>query len=150
MTILSKDKGSTFVGFTFETTSETNRVCKEELWHYNGGFMLVESWPSSGKWEDTKLEGIPCWVRIFGFPTKALNISIVETFAAFVGEIVEIPWSNPGMIFLNGYARAKIKFLVDKPVFIGKFIPFNGKREWIYIRFEDLPLICYGCGKWGA
>lgn len=78
-----------------------------------------------------------------------MNKAIVERFAAFAGEIVEIPWKNPNRIFLNGYARAKVKFPVKRPVFTGKFIPFNGKKEWVYLKFEDLQLICYLCGKWG-
>ena len=63
--------------------------------------------------------------------------------------MVELPWSNPNKIFLNGFARMKIRFLANKSVFAGKFIPINGKKEWVYLRFEDLPLLCYGCGKWG-
>ena len=54
--ILRKDEGSTYVGFTFETVGEAKRVSKEEIWYYNGGFMIVEDWPRTGSWENAQLK----------------------------------------------------------------------------------------------
>ena len=60
------------------------------------------------------------------------------------GEVLELPWNNQNKILLNGYARMKVEFPVEKCVFVGKLIPINGRKEWVLLRFEDLPLMCYG------
>ena len=40
--VLLKDDCSTFVGFNFEKSFDGHRVTREGLWHYNGGFVIVE------------------------------------------------------------------------------------------------------------
>ena len=80
--------------------------------------MLVEDWPSAGGWKNATLNKLPYWVRLFGFPTNALTKANVEKFGALAGEVVVVPWSNVNRILLNGYARLKIKFPVDQPVYL--------------------------------
>lgn len=117
--ILMRDKCSTFMGITFDKSSDALMVWKEGVWQYNGGFLLVMDWPISGDWKDAKLDRVPCWVRVYDFPRLALNKTNVTRIGKLAGEILENTWSNVERILLNGFSRLKINFPVDNGIFLG-------------------------------
>uniref|UniRef100_A0A803Q5C9 Uncharacterized protein n=1 Tax=Cannabis sativa TaxID=3483 RepID=A0A803Q5C9_CANSA len=88
-------------------------------------------------------------VRVYGFPTNALNQSNIERVVLMARKIMDLPWNNNDQIVLNGYARVKIKFHMDQKIFSCRFITINGRKEWIQFQSEEILLLCYRCGRWG-
>ncbi|KAF4347206.1 hypothetical protein G4B88_021527 [Cannabis sativa] len=72
---------------------------------------------------------------------------------AYIGEmagvIEELKWHNDRRMFLNGYVRMRIGFPLNKSLFVGRFVPSDGKCYWIQLKFERLSMLCYNCGRWG-
>lgn len=123
---------------------------KEKMpWNFGGGLLILEEWPKSGKWQDAKLDGVPCWIRMRGFPWKVLNLTNARKMGGLAGEILDLRWKDGARNLLHNYARVRIKFPINKSIFVGKYILVEGKKEWVQFKFERLPLLCFKCGIWG-
>ncbi|KAF4396903.1 hypothetical protein F8388_004871 [Cannabis sativa] len=147
--IMEEDTGSSFFGLSFHSRGDAKKVLEKQPWIFNGGFLVLEAWPTSGQWRDARLDRVSLWVKMRGFPLKALTLNNVKRLGKLAGEVQDILWNNPQQIFLNGYVRARIGFSIMDEVFVGRFIPVDGGKQWVQIKFDKLPLLCFNCGFWG-
>ncbi|KAF4368452.1 hypothetical protein G4B88_028313 [Cannabis sativa] len=137
------------VGFSFKTPQDANLVLSKQPWYFNGGLLVLEAWPDTGQWRDYNLNKISCWIKMRGWPLKLFTQRNVRRMGEMAGEIEDFKWQNDRGMFLNGYVRMRIGFPLNKSLFVGRFLPSDGKRFWIQFRFERLSMLCYGCGRWG-
>lgn len=68
--------------------------------------MILKKWPDSGQWEDADLDGVPCWIKMMGFPKEALTCKNVERLAQMAGRVLELNW-NERKILLDGVCSFK-------------------------------------------
>ncbi|KAF4360099.1 hypothetical protein F8388_015968 [Cannabis sativa] len=137
------------VGFSFKTSQDAKLVLAKQPWYFNGGLLVLEAWPDTGQWRDYNLNKISCWIKMRGWPLKLFTQRNVRRIGEMAGEIEDFKWQNDRRMFLNGYVRMRIGFLLNKSLFVGRFLPSDGKRFWIQFKFERLSMLCYGCGRWG-
>lgn len=117
----------TFVGLTFENKDDVRWIRENMPWIFGGGLMLVEKWPTSGYWEDAKFSGVSCWVKMVGFPLSAFTESNIRKMGKYAGEVLEVKWRSSNQWMLQRIGRAKFLFLLNRSIFVGKFI--LGERE---------------------
>uniref|UniRef100_A0A803QJV0 Reverse transcriptase n=1 Tax=Cannabis sativa TaxID=3483 RepID=A0A803QJV0_CANSA len=147
--VYEKKEEHSIVGFSFKSMGDTKTVLARQPWIFNGGLLLLEEWPSSGQWADFRLDKVSCWVKIKGIPLKMFTQRNVQKLGEMAGEVEDFKWSRDKRMFLNGYARMRIGFPLQKSVFVGRFIPSDGRQHWVQFKFERLPMLCFGCGLWG-
>ncbi|KAF4404312.1 hypothetical protein G4B88_014768 [Cannabis sativa] len=147
--IMEEDKGSSYFGLSFHNRGDAKKVLEKQPWLFNGGFLVLEEWPNSGQWRDARLDRVPLWVKMRGFPLKALTLNNVKRLGNLAGVVQDVVWNNPQQIFLNGYVRVRIGFPIMGEVFVGRFIPVDGGKRWVQLKFDKMPLICFNCGVWG-
>uniref|UniRef100_A0A803NZM7 CCHC-type domain-containing protein n=1 Tax=Cannabis sativa TaxID=3483 RepID=A0A803NZM7_CANSA len=144
-----EDGDSYVVGFSFKSKKDASVVLSKQPWFFNGGLLILEEWPDTGQWKDFKLEKISCWIKMKGMPLKMFTQKNLRRLGEMAGEIEEFKWHNDRRMFLNGYVRMRIGFPLNRNLFVGRFIPSEGKQHWVQIKFERLSMLCYGCGRWG-
>lgn len=44
---------------------------------------------------------------------------------------------------------AKIRYPVDKSIFVGIYLKVDGKKWYVQFKFESVSLLCFSCGIWG-
>ncbi|KAF4363194.1 hypothetical protein F8388_020764 [Cannabis sativa] len=147
--VLDGSTDTNLVGISFQSKQDAQWVLDKQPWIFNGGFLILEEWPRSGNWQDAKLDKVFSWVRIRGFPLKVFTLNNVKRFSSMAGEVVDIKWSSTQQVFLNNYVRVRIGFPLVHSIFVGRFIPSNGSKVWVQIKFEKLPLLYFKCGVWG-
>uniref|UniRef100_A0A803QE56 CCHC-type domain-containing protein n=1 Tax=Cannabis sativa TaxID=3483 RepID=A0A803QE56_CANSA len=149
MKIVDKQRDKGVVQINFNSRIDAKVILNKPPWIFNGGMLILEEWPSTGNWKDAKLDKVYCWTRIRGFPLKSFTLTNVRRIGEMAGEVTEIRWSNTQQVMLNGYVRVRIGFPIGRSIFVGRFIPSEGNKTWIQIKFERLPILCYKCGIWG-
>ncbi|KAF4404808.1 hypothetical protein G4B88_006194 [Cannabis sativa] len=147
--IMEEDKGSSYFGLSFHSRGDAKKVLEKQPWLFNGGFLVLEEWPNSGQWRDARLDRVSLWVKMRGFPLKALTLNNVKRLGSLAGVVQDIVWNNPQQIFLNGYVRVRIGFSIMGEVFVGRFIPVDGGKRLVQLKFDKMPLLCFNCGVWG-
>ncbi|KAF4393897.1 hypothetical protein F8388_018388 [Cannabis sativa] len=147
--IMEEDKENNYFGLSYQSRGDAKKVLEKQPWLFNGGFLVLEEWPNSGQWRDARLDKVSLWVKMRGFPLKALTVNNVKRLGNMAGEVQDIIWNNPQQIFLNGYVRIRIGFPIMGEVFVGRFIPVDGGKRWVQIKFDKLHLLCFNCCVWG-
>ncbi|KAF4388552.1 hypothetical protein F8388_012529 [Cannabis sativa] len=147
--IMEEDKENIYFGLSFQRRGDAKKVLEKQPWLFNGGFLILEEWPTSGQWRDARLDKVSLWVKMRGFPLKTLTMNNVKRLGNMTGEVQDIIWNNPQQIFLNGYVRVRTGFPIMGEVFVGRFIPVDGGKRCVQIKFDKLPLLCFNCGVWG-
>ncbi|KAF4347039.1 hypothetical protein G4B88_001085 [Cannabis sativa] len=118
---MDEDKEHNYFGLSFHSGSDAKRILEKNPWLFNGGVLVLEEWPSSGQWRDARLDKVSIWVKMRGFPLKALTVNNVKRLGSMAGG----------------------------EVFAGRYIPVDGGRRWVQFKFDKLPLLCFKCGYWG-
>ncbi|KAF4394976.1 hypothetical protein F8388_017704 [Cannabis sativa] len=106
-----------------------------KVYEEEGDNHIVEAWPDTGQWRDYNLNKISCWIKMRGWPLKLFTQRNVRRMGEMAGEIEDFKWQNDRGMFLNGYVRMRIGFPLNKSLFVGRFLPSDGKRFWIQFRW---------------
>ncbi|KAF4388079.1 hypothetical protein F8388_014762 [Cannabis sativa] len=146
---MDDDTDHSYFGVSFHSRSDAKRILEKQPWLFNGGVLILEEWPQSGYWRDARLDKVSVWIKMRGFPLKALTVNNVKRLGSMAGDVEDIIWNNPQQIFLNGYVRVKIGFPVMDEIFVGRYIPVDGGKKWVQFKFDKLPLLCFKCGHLG-
>ncbi|KAK1361721.1 hypothetical protein POM88_046195 [Heracleum sosnowskyi] len=147
--LLRKEKDKIIVALTFERKQDAIWVTEKMPWTFGGGFLLTEKWSSTGNWEDAIFKGVPCWVKMLGFPSNVFSENNIRRMGVLAGEILDVKWKDNNQSFLKRVGIARILYPLDKSIFVGKYIPVEGKKYWVQFKFDKLSFLCYKCGIWG-
>lgn len=85
------------------------------------------------------LDIINLWVQFFGLPKEFLSHANILKATSKIGEVkIEVnDYSHP-----HPPPRALVKTQISKPLILESYM-------WISIRYENLGIFCYVCGKLG-
>ncbi|KAF4392031.1 hypothetical protein F8388_004360 [Cannabis sativa] len=147
--VLETVEGLIYIRVSFDTKEDARAIMEKQPWLFNGGILLLEEWPLTDRWQDARLNRVICWEKLKGFSLKAFTLNNVRRLAQLAGDVMEIKWSNPQQAFMNGYVRVKIGFPLHKSAFVGRFVLAGGTKNWVQIKFERMPMLCFQCGCWG-
>ncbi|XP_062113250.1 uncharacterized protein LOC133824383 [Humulus lupulus] len=148
--ILKRETVNSYVGCTFESDEDLQKVNYKMPWNFRGRLMIIEEWLVSGQWVDAKLGTIPIWIKMAGFPLKAFNVSNIEKLGNMVSNVMEeVKGSNNHKMLLTYSVCVKIVFPTGCRIMVRKHMIIEGRQQWIYFKFEKFPRLCFTCGKWG-
>ncbi|KAK1384560.1 hypothetical protein POM88_022295 [Heracleum sosnowskyi] len=125
---LRKDKDKIIVALTFKRKQDAIWVTEKIPWTFGGAFLLIEKWSSTGNWEDAIFKGVPWWVKMLGFPYNAFSENNIRRMGALAGEILDVKWNDNKQSFLKRVEIARIIHPLDKSIFVGKYVPVEGKK----------------------
>ncbi|KAF4376306.1 hypothetical protein F8388_026106 [Cannabis sativa] len=126
---LGTEGDDTFFQVKFSNQHDSKLALEKQPWLVNGGLLLLEGWPSSGLWKDTRLDKVSCWVRLRGFLLKAFTKNNVMRIGEMAGMVEELRWSSTQQILFNGYVQLRINFPIKESIFVGWFITVAGKKH---------------------
>ncbi|XP_074298528.1 uncharacterized protein LOC141629421 [Silene latifolia] len=141
-------KEKTFV-FRFGTERDKARVLEGQPWHFDKFVWCFNEPNNEGKLTDVSLTHFPLWARVYDLPiagrTNASNVKRIGdclgSFISFeVGPNTELDRAI-GIRYLHDI-RVPLKNGIPIKMKTGKMIEFK-------VKYERLPLYCYGCGVIG-
>ncbi|KAF4356861.1 hypothetical protein G4B88_011812 [Cannabis sativa] len=85
--------------------------------------------------------------RIWRLKEADWNVKIQEKYES--GIVITVQNSDVAKIVMNGFYRFQIWMSINKPVWPGFLLPCGGTKKWIACKYEELPFMCFRCGKIG-
>ncbi|KAF4396705.1 hypothetical protein G4B88_029019 [Cannabis sativa] len=136
--------------FRFSKESDALKVLEKGPWSPCGGFLLLTTMPSDGKWSFADLEHVNIWVRALGVPYRFFSDDNVIKIANRVGSFVLADKVRSNGVIRSNFLRFRVSLDLAKPLLAGVGLDDeDGKKVWSYFKYEWLPLVCYKCGVIG-
>ncbi|WOK93145.1 hypothetical protein Cni_G01838 [Canna indica] len=117
-------------------------------WFLRGQALSVIQWKENFQPLKESISQIPIWVQLPSLPFEYMHQSILPLIAAVIGRPLKF---NDYTISGERGKFARFCVLVDikKPLEHGFWIETVNGRFFQTIAYENLPNICYGCGRIG-
>uniref|UniRef100_A0A803PLN4 CCHC-type domain-containing protein n=1 Tax=Cannabis sativa TaxID=3483 RepID=A0A803PLN4_CANSA len=103
---------------------------------------------SNESWKND-LISFPIWGRAMGVPVDLLTTNNTMRMAARAGEVITVNNSDISKMVADGFFRFRVWMSIKKLVCPGFSLPFAGKKLWIAFKYDELPYMCFKCGKIG-
>ena len=113
-------------------------------WSIYGSYLTVQPWSPMFNASEIFPASAVVWVRFPGMPLEYYHKSTLRSIAMIIGRMEKIDYATE-----NGnrgkFARVAISIDLAKPL-ISRF-KIDGRVQ--EVEYEDLPTICYSCGRFG-
>ncbi|KAL1548778.1 hypothetical protein AAHA92_16967 [Salvia divinorum] len=113
-------------------------------WIVYGHNLTIQPWSVNFNPLQSHLTSIVAWIRIRSVPGALYKAPLVVAIGEMIGKVVKID-DNTSAATRGRFARLAVT--VDLSKSLKSRIWVNGKPY--DIEYESLPLICYGCGRYG-
>ncbi|XP_074313724.1 uncharacterized protein LOC141648916 [Silene latifolia] len=138
----------TFI-FRFEDDRDKVRVMEGQPWHFDKFVWCFNEPSGEGKLSDTILDRLPIWARVYDLPIKGrTNEANLRRLGEQLGTYVvrdDSPYPE-----LEKAVRIQVLHNIRKPLQPSVEIRLaDGKINFFDVKYERLPLYCYGCGVLG-
>uniref|UniRef100_A0A803PAC6 Reverse transcriptase domain-containing protein n=1 Tax=Cannabis sativa TaxID=3483 RepID=A0A803PAC6_CANSA len=134
----------------FGCDGDRRRVLLQQPWTYLNQAILMDIPTSVEVLNGDSLLKISLWVQVFNTPFLKRTEQLAELVSASLGDLLEI--YRPSLRETWGpYFRIRVMFDVANPLPRGVPIHFTGinKVVWLELKYENLPDICFFCGRMG-
>ncbi|XP_074300158.1 uncharacterized protein LOC141631378 [Silene latifolia] len=135
--------------FRFEDVRDKGKVLDGQPWHFDKYVWCFNEPNAEGNLMETPLYYMPLWTRIYDLPIKGrTNEDNVRRLGEQLGKFV----AKDEMLYpeMERSVRLRILHNIRKPLkkFVEVRMP-SGKVNSFDVKYEKLPLFCYGCGVLG-
>ncbi|CAI0385447.1 unnamed protein product [Linum tenue] len=128
----------------FSNTQDFTTAITGGPWIIHDHYLVVHEWTPSFRVDEQLPPTVVAWVRFPGFPVQYYHSHLLKTIGNSLGRTIRIDY-NTEAAQRGKFARIAVELDVSKPLAL-KFL-LNGK--WQKILYENIPLICFSCGKIG-
>ncbi|KAF4402836.1 hypothetical protein G4B88_010288 [Cannabis sativa] len=138
-----------FLTFTFASESIQSRILSKMPWYLSNGVLILGKMENSNESWKHDLTSFPIWGRAWDVPIDLLTINNTVRMAAKAGEVITVHNSDVSKMVADGFFRFRIWMSINKLVCPGFPLPYKGTKKWITFQYEELPFMCFKCGKIG-
>ncbi|KAL4317972.1 hypothetical protein GQ457_18G007610 [Hibiscus cannabinus] len=128
----------------FAMVEDYDKVLSGGPWMVYDSYLTVQPWSQDFSTSAKFPSKVLVWVRLPGLPYRYYTKSLFRAIAGVLGSVVRIDY-NTKEGKRGRFARLAIMVNLVDPLVPG--IMIDGHKQ--IIEYEGLPLICYGCGKYG-
>uniref|UniRef100_A0A7N2M2G2 DUF4283 domain-containing protein n=1 Tax=Quercus lobata TaxID=97700 RepID=A0A7N2M2G2_QUELO len=132
--------------FKFGSEFELNRVYIGGLWSFNNQALLLTRWKSGMTAMNVKFDSIALWIQIWGAPFEMRSAWVAEEVGNLLGRVLEVD-RRRNNDRQNFFMRIKVAIPLENEIQRGAFLAgSDGKKYWVDLKYEWLPIFCHYCG----
>ncbi|WOK94523.1 hypothetical protein Cni_G03227 [Canna indica] len=142
------DLSGGFFAFKFTSEEEYWEVYTGGSWFFRGQALSLMQWRENFQPLKEEINIIPTWIQLSGLLYEFLHESILPQIAAVIGKPVKFDeYTRAGT--RGKFARICVLLDVKKQLEHGFWIETRGGKFFQSVAYENLPVICYSCGRIG-
>ncbi|XP_019171083.1 PREDICTED: uncharacterized protein At4g02000-like [Ipomoea nil] len=135
--------------FQFSHPKDLQRVIDDGPWSFENNLLICEQVPMGVRPEEVKLESVPFWIQVHGFPTMYASPDFLAKIGEYVGSFIAADPLNFGGAW-KSYHRIRVRLSVSSPLKRRMRLKHrDGTIQWITFKYERLSTFCYCCGILG-
>uniref|UniRef100_A0A803PZ54 DUF4283 domain-containing protein n=1 Tax=Cannabis sativa TaxID=3483 RepID=A0A803PZ54_CANSA len=134
----------------FGCDGDRRRIMIQQPWIYQNNAILIDIPNSLDVLNGNSLHSIPLWVQVHNTPFFKRSEELVALISLRLRPMLEVDKLSFKETW-GSYLRIKIMFNVSQPIHQGIPIEFQSinKVVWLTLKHENLPNICFFCGRMG-
>uniref|UniRef100_A0A803PA23 Zinc knuckle CX2CX4HX4C domain-containing protein n=1 Tax=Cannabis sativa TaxID=3483 RepID=A0A803PA23_CANSA len=129
---------------------DKGRILEGQPWHFAQSVTVFAAPDSAFPILPEQLHYVPFWVQVYGIPFMCKSQELAKFIASEIGDLVEVDQSTVRE-GIGPYLRIRVLLDVNLPIRRSlnvRFIKLGREIiKWIDFKYEQLPEICYFCGK---
>lgn len=111
-------------------------------WTLMGHYLVVQSWNPHFDSSTDGIDSVIAWICLPGMALHYDHKRILRMLGQIIGKVIRIDYESATR---GKFARIAVEVTLSKPL-VSQFL-LDGKVQ--KVEYENLPNICFGCGKYG-
>lgn len=128
----------------FNNKKDVEYALTEGPWTVMGHYLSVQKWSPDFDVVNNKINHIVAWIRLSQMNIQFYHKSIIRRLGHIIGPVIKID-NNTITAQRGKFARLAVELDLQKPL----VSQFNLEGRIQKVEYENLPTICFGCGKFG-
>ncbi|KAH9669745.1 hypothetical protein KPL70_021920 [Citrus sinensis] len=128
----------------FQNEGDVEYALTEGPWTIMGHYLFVQQWTPEFDATTNRVDRIVAWIRLSGMNIHFYHKTIIRRLGQIVGPVIKIDYLTAAAQ-RGKFARIAVQLDLDKPL-VSQF-NFEGRIQ--KVEYENLPMICFCCGKFG-
>ena len=128
----------------FRNAQDVEYALTEGPWTVLGHYLSVQQWTPEFDVVHNKIDRIVAWIRLSEMNIHFYHKNIHRRLGQIIGPVIKID-SNTVAAQRGKFARLAVELDLQKPL----VSQFNLEGRIQRVEYENLPMICFGCGKFG-
>ncbi|KAH9670347.1 reverse transcriptase domain-containing protein [Citrus sinensis] len=120
-----------------------NNALTQGPWSILGHYLTVQQWSPRFDCSTETIDSGVAWIRLPGMPHHYYHKRILRMLGQVIGKVIKIDYNTESPC-RGKFARIAVELDLAKPL-CSQFL-LDGKLQ--KVEYENLPLICYECGKY--
>ena len=109
-----------------------------------GHYLTVQPWSANFNFEERFPSSTVIWVHLPNISLQYYHKSTLRAILSILGDLIKIDYQNEA-VQRGKFARLAVMVNLNKPL-VSRFKINNRVQK---VEYEDLPTICYSCGRFG-
>ena len=128
----------------FENPDDRMTALTKGPWTVLGHYLTVQPWSANFNSEEKYPSSTMIWVRLPNMPLQYYHKSTLRAISKILGDLVKIDYQTEA-VQRGKFARLAVMVNLNKPL----VSRFKIDKRIQKVEYEDLPTICYSCGRFG-
>ena len=138
--------GDHIILFIFDNEDEVEKIIEGEPWSFDKHLVMLKCYDYSIPIQDLVFGHVSLWVQVHDIPTKCLSREVAEKLCKVMGVVNKE--SSLVEVDRGTVMRVRVKVDVTLPLCRGQIFKLgNGSKGWVSFKYEQLPNVCYWCGR---
>ncbi|KAJ4824191.1 hypothetical protein Tsubulata_015651 [Turnera subulata] len=144
------EKGGNKFLFHFTKEADRKKVLAGEPWLVGNNQLVIQEWRPHLSYEEIDLQHAPIWVQAHKLSPEDMNPTNAELIGnGFAGSLPAV-FNLEDIFREDSFMCTQVRYRVDRPLPPGFFNKkSNGERQWVPLKYEWMPEICYKYGVTG-
>ncbi|CAL1383723.1 unnamed protein product [Linum trigynum] len=128
----------------FSNDTDYFRALTEGPWTIFDHYLLVQQWTPNFRLNNKLPNSMIVWVQLPAFPIHFYHREVLFSLGNMIGRTIKLDYHTLHQQRAR-FARIAVEIDLSKPLVMR--IRLDG--QWQYLEYENLPVVCFECGKIG-
>lgn len=141
--ITAREWGNKLFLFTFKNREDRDWVLNQQPWHFENYLFAVAALKGNEQPSSVEVNTCSFWVRAYDLPWNCMSSQNMIAIAQRMGTFEEIDMNEN---YAGSFMRFKVMVDINEPLLRGIMLKTEDGKVWIPLKYESLPIYCFGCG----